>query len=423
MIRKKIIFFLLFMASCTLFGQSSINLIKSLEENNFLENENITGRHFIFAEGAALVSSSSIRSSMLNPIIFGGNITENTKLDNYQHLTNSNIAGFHLQSGITTAHRVDELFGKNSMIFIGLGYRNFLETKFSGDVFKLLFSGNTQFVDKELDLKNQQFQSYTYSDIKIGFVRKKVDENLKRKRIYGFSLGYIKSFSHFNVNICSGTFFTAPETYQMSLQSNYDIARSDTNQFVFSGQGGYLNLFYGFDIEKVFSFKLSIEDIGFINWKNGLKSEKMVQHEFSGIDINDITHIEESTSGLDNLADSLQNSLMYPNTITSYYTVLPANAAISMQYQIIEQIGIESYIRIFTNSIRKFECMGIVHIYPIKKYFRISPFIYNSGYGTWTPGMELAVFNLKHIYFKAGIYSFEFNKSTYGGYTSFGFKL
>ncbi len=423
MVRLKTIFFFLFIASVSVFGQNTLNLIKSLEENNFLENENITGRHIILTEGSALISSSSIQSSMFNPIIFGGNITEKTKLESYSHLTNSNTAGLHIQSYITTAHRVDELFGKNSMIFIGLGYRNFLETRFSEDVFKLMFSGNTQFVGQELDLKNQQFQSYTYSDFKIGFVRKKTNEDLKKSRMYGFSLGYIKSFSHFNVNIHTGTFFTAPETYQMSLQSDYNIERSDTNQPVFSGQGGYLNLFYSFDIEKKFSFKLSIDDIGFINWNNGLKSEKIVQHTFSGIEIKDITNIEESTSGLNNLADSLQKSIVYPNTITSYNTILPISAAISMQYKIIEQIGVESFIRVFANSIRTFECMGMVHIYPFKKYLRISPFIYNSGYGTWTPGLELSTFNLKHFYFKAGTYSFEFNKSTYGGYASIGFKL
>ncbi len=421
---KHLLLFLPLIISSSIFGQGTLELIKSMDENNFLENEKTEGRHFIIANGLGLASSSSVQSSMFNPIIFGGNISEEIKLDNYKGLKNSNVAGVHLQSNITTIHRTDELLGKNTAIFMGLGYRNYNETKFSGDFFKLIFSGNTQFVGKELDIKNQLFQSYSYSDFKIGFVRKKIDENLKKGITFGFSLGYIKSFSHFNVNTESGSFYTAPETYQMTLESNYKLERSDTiNNSAFSGQGGYLNLFYGFDLEETFSCKISIEDIGFIRWKNGLKSDKVIQHTFSGIEFSSITKIDESTGNVNNLADSLRNSIVYPNTVQSYNTILPASAAISMQYKIIEQIGVESFIRIYTNSIRTLECMGMIHYYPFKSFLRISPFIYNSGYGNWTSGLELSIFNLKHFYFKAGTYSFEFKKSTYGGYSSIGFKL
>lgn len=421
---KYILFVFLFQISVSINAQGIIDMVKSLEENKFLENDKIEGRHFILADGNGLISSSTVQSSMLNPIVFGGSISENAKLDTYKHLTNSNLAGIHLNSELVTGHRTDELFGSNSMIFIGIGYRNFNETRFSGDVFKLIFSGNTALVDEEIDLKNQSFTAFSYSDFKIGFVRKKLKENSKNTYTYGFNFGYIKSFSHFNVNIKSGTFYTAPNTYEMTLESKYHLERSDTaNTNFFNGQGGYLSFFYGFNIEDHFACKFSIEDLGFISWNHALKSDKVIQHTFSGIQISDITKIDESTSNLDQLADSLRNSVVYPNSATSYTQMLPASMNINMQYRIIPQIGAESMIRIFPNSLRRFECMGMIHIYPFKDHLRISPFIYNSGYGSWSPGMEFSIFNLKHFYIKAGTYSFEFKKSTYGGYTSIGLKL
>lgn len=402
-------------------SQSTLTLLKNMEENHFLENETLEGRHMFMLGGSALASISNAEMSLLKPFVFGGHITDDVKASNLSLLKESNKAGFSLNTELLTAHRTDEIFGKNSMLFIGISYRNFGDFLFSKQQAQLILEGNSALVGQNISLKNLHYQNLAYGSLRVGFA-KQLKKSENRQHYYGLSLGFVNAVSHFSVSSKSGFFNTETETYNIQLDAEYDLKRSDTsNLSLFKGQGVSSSLFYALQTKKL-GFHIGIEELGLISWKNGMNENKKLQHHFSGIAISDITKADE-VSSISTVADSIRNSLVYAEKTEDYQTLLPMSAVASISYRHNLTWGIEGYVRYYPNLIRGMEGALQLNTYFFKQRLRVSPFVYSSGYGTYNPGLELAMINVKKIYIKTGCYSLLFSKATLGAYTAIGYKL
>lgn len=403
-------------------SQGTLSLINIIEENQFLENETIKGRHMLVIGGSAMASVSNAKMNLVNPFIFGGFISEEVKNENLQLLKKSNPSGFSLNSEIMTAHRTDEVFGKNTMIFFGIGLKNVGEFNFSDAHVRLLLQGNRASVGEQIDLKDFQIHNFNYGGVRLGFA-KYVTKSEDFQQYYGFSLGYLKSFSHFNAKVHSGSFYTQANGYDLSLIAEYTLQRSDTSSLTFfKGEGMNASLFYGANYKNRFSFNIGLEDLGYLKWKNGLSSEKKEQHLFSGIELIDITKADQASS-LSSVTDSIRSSLVYPETNEDYRMLLPMAAMMRVSYRFTEYFGAETYVRYFPNSVRNFEIMFQLNAYLFNQSLRVSPFVYASGYGSVSPGLELALVDTKRIYIEVGCYSLNFSQATMGGFATFGYKF
>ncbi len=403
-------------------SQGTLSLLKNMEENHFLENETMQGRHLFMIGGSAMASVSEAKMNLLKPFIFGGFITDEVKQENLSQFKKSNQAGFLMNAEFLTAHRTDEIFGKNTMIFIGIAYRKTGELNFSDDQARLILEGNKSSLGKSIELNDMSFENFDYGGLRIGFA-KYLKNSDSINHYFGFSLGYLQSFSHFKMNAHSGTFSTQPNGYDLDLNARYQLQRSDTsNLSFFTGQGFNASFFYGAKIKNRFGFNIGIEELGFLSWKNGLSSEKDIHHQFSGIAIEDITQADDVQS-LQCLTDSIRNSLVYSERADKYQMILPMAAVASISYRHNKYVGAESFVRFFPISVRKFEAMFQLNGYLINQSLRISPFIYSSGFGTITPGLEMAFVSGKRIFVKAGCYSLDFSQATLGGFAAFGYKL
>lgn len=403
-------------------AQGTLSFLNVIEENYFLENETIKGRHMLMLGGSALASVSNAKMNLLKPFVFGGYISEDVKNENLSLLKKSNSGGFSLNSEIMTAHRTDEIFGKNTMLFFGVGYKNRTEFDFSDAHARLLLQGNKASVGEQIDLKGFRFHNFDYGGVRLGFAKYKMKSD-DFHQYYGFSLGYLRSFSHINADVHAGSFYTQPNDYNLSLNAEYILERSDTASLsFFKGEGMNVSFFYGAKYKNRLSFNIGMEDLGYLKWKNGLSSEKKVNHLFSGIELIDITKADEVNS-LNSVADSIQNSLVYPDKIEDYYMLLPMAAMIKVSYRFTEYFGAETFVRYFPNSVRNFEAMFQLNACFFNQSIRISPFVYSSGYGSVNPGIELAVLNVKNIFIKAGCYSLNFSQATLGGFATFGYKF
>ncbi|MDD2346589.1 MAG: hypothetical protein PHY85_10675 [Bacteroidales bacterium] len=403
-------------------AQGILSFLNNIEENQFLENETIQGRHILTIGGSAIASVSNAKMSLVKPFIFGGNISEEIKNENLSSFKKSNPSGFSLNSEIMTAHRTDEIFGKNTMLFFGIGYKNVGEFNFSEQHARLLLQGNQATVGKQIDLKDFQINAFDYGGVRLGFA-KYVAKRDDFQHYYGFSFGYLKSFSHFHANVRSGSFYTQANGYDLFLDAQYTLQRSDTASLAFfKGQGMNASLFYGAKYKNRFGFNIGIEDLGYLKWKNALSSEKEIHHLFSGIELIDITQADEASS-LSSVADSIRTSIVYPQTSEDYYMLLPMAVMMRVSYRFYKSFGAETYVRYFPNSIRNFEAMFKFNACFFNQSLRVSPFVYATGYGSISPGLELALVNKKRIYIEAGCYSLNFWQATLGGFATFGYKF
>lgn len=419
---KITIFFILVCFGYISKAQGTLSFLNVIEENHFLENETIHGRHMVMLGASSIGSVSNVKMNLLKPFIFGGFISEEVKNENLSLLEKSNSGGFSLNSEIMTAHRTDEIFGKNTMLFFGMGYKNVMEFSFSDAHARLLLQGNKASVGEQIDLKGLRFCNFNYGGVRLGFT-KYIKINDDFSHYYGFSLGYLRSFSHINADVHSGLFYTQANGYDLSLNAEYTLQRSDTSSLAFfKGEGMNASFFYGAKYKDRLSVNVGIEDLGYLKWKNGLSSEKKVDHQFSGIEIIDITKADEENS-LNSVVDSLQNSLVYPDKIEDYHMLLPMAAMMKVSYRFTEHFGSEFFVRYFPNSIRNFEAMFQLNACFFNQSIRISPFVYSSGYGSVNPGLELAVLNVKNIFIKVGCYSLNFSQATLGGFATFGYKF
>lgn len=403
-------------------SQGTLSFLNIIEENQFLENETIKGRHMLMLGGSALGSISNAKMNLLKPFVFGGFISEEMKNENLTLFKKSNAGGLSFNSEIMTAHRTDEIFGENTMLFFGIGYKNVAEFNFSDAHARLLLQGNKASVGEQIDLNALQFYNFDYGGVRLGFVKclKKSDDF---NQYYGFSLGYLRGFSHIDANVHSGSFYTQNNGYDLSLNAKYSLQRSDTNSLVFfKGEGLNTSFFYGAKYKNRLSINVGIEDLGYLKWKNGLSSEKHVDHQFSGIELIDITKADEVGS-LNSAADSIQNSLVYPDKSENFRMLLPMAFKMKVSYRFDKHFGAETYVRYFPNSIRNFEVVFQLNVCFFNQSIRISPFVYASGYGNINPGLELAVLNVKNIYTKAGCYSLNFSQATLGGFVTLGYKF
>jgi hypothetical protein len=403
-------------------SQGTLSLLKNMEENHFLENETMQGRHIFMLGGSAMASISEAKMNLLKPFVFGGIITDEIKNENLGLFNQSNQAGFSMNSEIITAHRTDEIFGKNTMLFIGIGYRSMSELNFSDAHARLILEGNKSSINNPIDLKALQFESIDYAGVRLGFAKYlKQSDNIHH--YYGFSLGFLQSVSHFKTAVHTGTFSTQPNSYDLDLNTQYLLQRSDTSGLsLFKGQGFNASFFYGTKIKNRFGFSIGIEELGILSWKNGLSSEKNVHHQFSGIAIQDITQTDNVQS-LQCLTDSIRNSLVYPERVKNYNTLLPMSVVGSFSYRYNKHVGAESFVRFFPISVRNLEAMFQINTYLFNQSLRVSPFVYSSGYRTVSPGIEVAYINGKNIYVKAGSYSLNFSQATLGGFAAIGYKL
>lgn len=419
---KITIFFILVCFGYISKAQGTLSFLNVIEENHFLENETIHGRHMVMLGASSLGSVSNVKMNLLKPFIFGGFISEEVKNENLSLLEKSNSGGFSLNSEIMTAHRTDEIFGKNTMLFFGMGYKNVMEFSFSDAHARLLLQGNKASVGEQIDLKGLRFCNFNYGGVRLGFT-KYIIINDDFSHYYGFSLGYLRSFSHINADVHSGLFYTQANGYDLSLNAEYTLQRSDTSSLAFfKGQGMNASLFYGAKYKNRFGFNIGIEDLGYLKWKNALSSEKEIHHLFSGIELIDITQADEASS-LSSVADSIRTSIVYPQTSEDYYMLLPMAVMMRVSYRFYKSFGAETYVRYFPNSIRNFEAMFKFNACFFNQSLRVSPFVYATGYGSISPGLELALVNKKRIYIEAGCYSLNFWQATLGGFATFGYKF
>jgi len=249
-----------------------------------------------------------------------------------------------------------------------------------GDLLRLGFEGNEQFVGDKIDLSSLRSDAMYYREAGLGFSKNftnKLRLGIRGKLLFGIasvsldnkSLGitvgddYTHTFdADLMVNISAPVDIYIDDENNIDSvsfdDSRFDSGRSTRNYLGKPGNIG-LGLDIGAEIAVTEKFKLSasVTDLGYIKWKRDVKNLKAEsQFEFSGVDLLDVY---EGTMTFDSLAqellDSLRNSFFVTDTQTPFTTNLPFGVSVGASYNLTKSfsVGVLSYTKIIGDQFRE----------------------------------------------------------------------
>jgi len=270
--------------------------------------------------------------------------------------------------------------GKDLYIFLDINERVAANIAIPGDLLRLAFEGNEQFVGNKVDLSSLRGSAIYYREAGLGF-SKNFGEHLrigmKGKLLMGMAAASIdnRSLGITINNDYTHTFdadlmvnISAPVTVYVNGQNTLDSISFDDSRFDnTSGIIDYLldfsNLGLGLDIGAEYSFSdklkvsASVTDLGYIKWErdvSNLKAES--KFDFSGLDLLEVYNGNMTFDSLgQELLDSLKNSLYLTDTEIPFKTNLPFGITVGGSYNLTKNfsVGLLSYTRFVGKQIRE----------------------------------------------------------------------
>jgi len=249
-----------------------------------------------------------------------------------------------------------------------------------GDLLRLGFEGNEQFVGQKIDLSSFRSDAMYYREAGLGFSKNftnKLRLGIRGKLLFGItsvvldnrSLGitvgddYTHTFdADLMVNI------SAPVDIYLDDKNNIDSISLDDSGFddgrwILNYLGRPGNIGLGLDIGAEFAvtekFRLSasVTDLGYIKWKRDVKNLKAEsQFEFSGVDLLDVYEGKMTFDSLaQELLDSLRNSFFVTDTQTPFTTNLPFGVTVGASYNLTKSfsVGVLSYTKIIGDQFKE----------------------------------------------------------------------
>jgi len=228
---------------------------------------------------------------------------------------------------------------------------------YPGDLMKLFWKGNTQFIDEPADFSGTGLNMIHYREYALGMNRVINDEltvGLRGKLLYGKS--------HVWTERSNITLSTDPATYALTAESDIIINASlpevvfhdsldfEPDKYILNkaNRGLAFDIGASYRINDKFSVAVSALDIGKISWKTGTKnfiSEKSA-FTFEGIDLNDFFNSDTTAKdGFEILLDSLANTFDIKESDNNYSAWLPGIVYLSGIYHLTEKDKVGLLIR------------------------------------------------------------------------------
>ncbi|MBN2745390.1 MAG: hypothetical protein JXR34_01575 [Bacteroidales bacterium] len=265
------------------------------------------------------IGGGRVNNAMLNRFLFGGFIDEDIKTTNFNRLNQLNIAG---QSGDfrwTYRQENRKLFHRESLGFqVNLEWHNIAQIRFTSDLFKTVFYGNSSSVDLEAQLSKSGFFYLNYYGISGGLNR--YSNNKKHFYLANIQLNIGNNYQELNLK--DATLFTSQNGDKLAFngQINYAYLESSAYNFgQFHGFGLGLDFLYRYKSKANSVFEFRLDDFGFIRWPKKIKllhyTDPII---WEGMEVANILQMPDSvfsTSLSDTVNDFLnQNTTSSPTT-------------------------------------------------------------------------------------------------------------
>jgi len=266
------------------------------------------------------------------------------------------------------------MIGKDLSIFLDVNDRVEVKTMFPKDIMKLYISGYDQFLDQTINLSGLNMRAQYFREVGLGFSRDvtgKLRVGARAKLLFGVaSLNFDNRSMTLKVNTDFSQTITADASLDISGKQRVNTLKDDLSS------GGKIGKFFkdylktpfsntglGIDLGAVYSFNnmlsvsAAVTDIGYINWKDDLKSfEANTTFKFQGISLEDLVNqVPSVDSLLKAIADTVKNSFLENANPAAYKTFLPTNITLGANINLTSMLtlGVISNSKIYAGHIKE----------------------------------------------------------------------
>jgi hypothetical protein len=263
--------------------------------------------------------------------------------------------------------------GKDLYFFIDIIDRVETEAVFPKNYLKLLINGNDQFLNQNIDLSGLNLKTQYFREFGFGFskdVTEKLRVGAKVKLLAGIVSGTLDNRTmSLEVNDPFSQTVKADASFDISgntwlTEMNNDLNNKNPSSLIkdyalnsFSNPGLGVDFGAVYNLNKMISLSASVTDLGFINWKNDLKSY-VAKNSFvlSGLSLKDV--VDQNISGNDlvrEIKDTLRNSFIKSAKPSSYRTYLPADVLLGANLNLFQilSFGVLSSSKIYYGQIKE----------------------------------------------------------------------
>jgi hypothetical protein len=214
--------------------------------------------------GSYSAGSSAITNELMNSFYTGRFITDAQKQRVESKLRSSNRLGGDADGGLYYLHKRDSLcHTKISAWFVAVKERNHVNARFSKDLFKLAFEGNSQYRGQTADLGNFNLNLQQYQQFQAGVL---TDH-------FGISLSVYSGQQFLELQAKKAQLYTSTYGDHLDFNTSYRMALSDpshTGAGASNGIGSGLDLFARMPLTLSNGQKadliVELGDLGFIRW-------------------------------------------------------------------------------------------------------------------------------------------------------------
>jgi Family of unknown function (DUF5723) len=335
-------------------------------------------------------NSNALTSQFVSRFYNNGYIDPELKKDILNRVRQSNRIGGDINSGIFITIKPDSLFHKSSyMWFVNLKERAHFDSRFSDDLYKVAFYGNSAFAGKTALLSEFSLNYLHYQQLQIGLYSTKYDSAAH----WGIGVSILKGQNYLNINAPKAELFTSQTGEYVDFNTSMQVVRSNPAQkgiAAFNGWGASVDIYFEAPFKTrlgASKLKVSASDIGVIRFD---KNTDYLKHDslfhYNGFTINNINDLQDSTFG-GTTQDSLVRTYV-PFKKQAFVATLPAVLQLSFETHFSKNFFLTEGIRYVFNANYHllFYIKGSCYIHP--KVLLSATFAYG-GYGNYNYGLGL----------------------------------
>jgi hypothetical protein len=241
----------------------------------------------------AFFNSNTIPAGFVDALLLGQFINSSTISNVSNNLDTENRLGAELNYSITYKFKPDTLSRYSGInFFFSLQNRTHLDGRFSGDLFNLVFNGNSMFAGQTANLDNFNLNVLQYQQFQIG-----ISSQLKASGIhFGIGLSALNGEQYKNILAKKAELYTSADGQYINLNSDIIYKQSNPGN---TGLGSSNGAGFGIDAFAEKSITLSegltektrieLKDIGLIRWNANSRTETADSlYHYEGISVNNI---------------------------------------------------------------------------------------------------------------------------------------
>ncbi|MFA6925150.1 MAG: hypothetical protein WC223_12970 [Bacteroidales bacterium] len=296
------------------------------------------------------INSNVISNEFINKALKGGYIDDILKNRISQQLLKNNILGGEMNSYLKLTLHNDSACGLS--YYLKVKNCNYLNMKFSKDLFNLSLYGNKMFEGKTADMGNSELNYLNYDQFSFGIISRYKADDLT----YEFSIGLGVNLGRksLNVDLRKGDLFTQSLGEYIDFNADYDVSVSDASRksaLSYSGFGTCVSFSYSIENRHNDIFSISFDNVGSIKWnkKSWFYYRPDTSFHFEGWEVPSFINMNSKIFESANI-DSIINKYGYKNKTTRFITGLPSIFNISYLYKASNAVDFNFGIKYLINA-------------------------------------------------------------------------